>query len=201
MKSTGKNKKTKTKKQKMGGAQFFFKIEKLNCLNSFYQETIMPYTIIKDYINKKGFTHQAHFSPGDKYIGPVTKFGSVPLSLSIKPYTNKQNKTHNAYFTPCNKYVEPARIPVVEVIAEPVIEPVIAERFDVLIESYESVETDETLELNVESVESDKTLDKPFIECVSNMKYDELSDEYERLSINNESTKMKYVFNKMQELE
>lgn len=186
---------------------FFLKIEKLNCLNSFYQETIMPYTIIKDYINKKGFTHQAHFSPGDKYIGPVTKFGSVPLSLSIKPYTNKQNKTHNAYFTPCNKYVEPARIPVVEVIAEPVIEPVIAEpviaeRLDVLIESYENVESDdETLELNVESVESDETLDKPFIECVSNMKYDELSDEYERLSINHESTKMKYVFNKMQELD
>ena len=176
----------------------------------------MPYTIIKDYINKKGFTHQAHFSPGDKYIGPVTKFGSVPLSLSIKPYTNKQNKTHNAYFTPCNKYVEPARIPVVEVIAEPVIDlviaqpvidlviaqPVIAERLDLLIESYESLETDETLELDVESVESDdETLDKPFIECVSNMKYDELSDEYERLSINHESTKMKYVFKKMQELE
>jgi hypothetical protein len=181
----------------------------------------MPYTIIKDYINKKGFTHQAHFSPSDKYIGPVTKFGSVPLSLSIKPYTNKQNKTHNAYFTPCNKYVEPARIPVVEVIAEPVIDPVIAqpviaERLDLLIESYESLETDETLELDVESVESDdetleldvesvesddETLDKPFIECVSNMKYDELSDEYERLSINHESTKMKYVFKKMQELE
>lgn len=167
----------------------------------------MPYTIIKDYINKKGFTHQAHFSPGDKYIGPVTKFGSVPLSLSIKPYTNKQNKTHNAYFTPCNKYVEPARIPVVEVIAEPVIDlviaqPVIAERLDLLIESYESLETDETLELDVESVESDdETLDKPFIECVSNMKYDELSDEYERLSINHETTKMEYVFKKMQELE
>lgn len=169
----------------------------------------MPYTIIKDYINKKGFTHQAHFSPGDKYIGPVTKFGSVPLSLSIKPYTNKQNKTHNAYFTPCNKYVEPARIQVIAqpVIAQPVIDlviaqPVIAERLDLLIESYESLETDETLELDVESVESDdETLDKPFIECVSNMKYDELSDEYERLSINHESTKMKYVFKKMQELE
>ena len=162
----------------------------------------MPYTIIKDYINKKGFTHQAHFSPGDKYIGPVTKFGSVPLSLSIKPYTNKQSKTHNAYFTPCNKYVEPARIQVIAqpVIAQPVIDlviaqPVIAERLDLLIESYESLETDETLELDVE------TLDKPFIECVSNMKYDELSDEYERLSINHETTKMEYVFKKMQELE
>ena len=82
---------------------FFKKLKNLIVSIHFIKKTIMPYTIIKDYINKKGFTHQAHFSPGDKYIGPVTKFGSVPLSLSIKPYTNKQNKTHNAYFTPCNK--------------------------------------------------------------------------------------------------
>ena len=174
----------------------------------------MPYTIIKDYINKKGFSHQAHFSPGDKYIGPVTKFGSVSLSLSIKPYTNKKNRTHHAYFTPCNKYVEPVE-PVVEPVSVAVVEPVsvavavaVAEPVSVpvaesvyLYSQDESIELDITLELEIESDETlDKILDESFMVCLSKMKYDELSDEYERLSMKNETTKMKYVFQKMEEL-
>ena len=65
----------------------------------------------------------------------------------------------------------------------------------------ESIELDITLELEIESDETlDKILDESFMVCLSKMKYDELSDEYERLSMKNETTKMKYVFQKMEEL-
>jgi hypothetical protein len=48
----------------------------------------MSYSIIKDYTNKKGKTHQAHFSPSGKYLGPVSKKGTEPMFLSrAKPQT------------------------------------------------------------------------------------------------------------------
>jgi len=48
----------------------------------------MSYSIIKDYTNKKGKTHQAHFSPSGKYLGPVSKKGTEPIFLSrAKPQT------------------------------------------------------------------------------------------------------------------
>ena len=41
----------------------------------------MSYSIIKDYTNKQGKTHQAHFSPSGKYLGPVSKKGTQPIML------------------------------------------------------------------------------------------------------------------------
>jgi hypothetical protein len=41
----------------------------------------MSYSIIKDYTNKQGKTHQAHFSPSGKYLGPVSKKGNEPILL------------------------------------------------------------------------------------------------------------------------
>jgi len=41
----------------------------------------MSYSIIKDYTNSRGKTHQAHFSPSGKYLGPVSKRGDKPFLL------------------------------------------------------------------------------------------------------------------------
>ena len=41
----------------------------------------MSYSIIKDYTNKQGKMHQAHFSPSGKYLGPVSKKGIEPILL------------------------------------------------------------------------------------------------------------------------
>jgi hypothetical protein len=38
-------------------------------------------SIIKPYVNKKGKSHMAHFTPSGKYLGPVSKKGKVPLVL------------------------------------------------------------------------------------------------------------------------
>ena len=37
-------------------------------------------SIIKEYINKKGKGHQAHFTQNDKYIGPCSKEGNEPIA-------------------------------------------------------------------------------------------------------------------------
>ena len=42
----------------------------------------MPTSIIKTYTNKKGKSHQAHFSSSGKYLGPVSKRGDKPLLLT-----------------------------------------------------------------------------------------------------------------------
>jgi hypothetical protein len=44
----------------------------------------MSYSIIKNYTNKQGKTHQAHFSPSGKYLGPVSKKGNEPLLIGYK---------------------------------------------------------------------------------------------------------------------
>ena len=42
----------------------------------------MSYSVIKDYTNKQGKSHQAHFSPKGKYLGPVSKKGDKPFLLT-----------------------------------------------------------------------------------------------------------------------
>ena len=42
----------------------------------------MSKSIIKTYTNKKGKSHQAHFSPEGKYLGSVSKKGDKPLLLT-----------------------------------------------------------------------------------------------------------------------
>jgi len=42
----------------------------------------MSYSVIKDYTNKQGKSHQAHFSPKGKYLGPVSKKGEKPFLLT-----------------------------------------------------------------------------------------------------------------------
>lgn len=43
----------------------------------------MSYSIIKDYTNKQGKVHQAHFSSSGKYLGPVSKKGVKPFLLTM----------------------------------------------------------------------------------------------------------------------
>jgi len=38
------------------------------------------FTIIKDYTNKRGKTHKAHYTEAGKYMGPVSKLGEIPIS-------------------------------------------------------------------------------------------------------------------------
>jgi hypothetical protein len=42
----------------------------------------MSKSIIKTYTNKKGKSHEAHFSPSGKYLGSVSKKGDKPLLLT-----------------------------------------------------------------------------------------------------------------------
>ena len=42
----------------------------------------MSYSVIKDYTNKQGKSHKAHFSPKGKYLGPVSKKGDKPFLLT-----------------------------------------------------------------------------------------------------------------------
>ena len=56
-------------------------------------------THIGDYVNKKGYTSQAHYNPNNKYIGSVNKMGNKPvkclywthITMDKFRYDEKQN--------------------------------------------------------------------------------------------------------------
>jgi len=89
-------------------------------------------TIVKEYMNKAGYTHMAHFSPSGNYLGRCSDMGNEPveyvpkdtkekvskkmvkmnskdlgITTHIKEYTNQQGKKHMAHFTHNDKYFGP----------------------------------------------------------------------------------------------
>jgi uncharacterized protein with WD repeat len=90
-------------------------------------------TIVKEYMNKAGYTHMAHFSPAGNYLGRCSTMGNDPIeyipkddtpkttskkmvkmdskdlgiTTTIKEYTNQQGRKHMAHFTHNGKYYGP----------------------------------------------------------------------------------------------
>ena len=88
----------------------------------------MSYSVIKDYTNKQGKSHKAHFSPKGKYLGPVSKKGDKPFLLTkvkvVEPVAVEPVAVEPVAVEP--DAVEPVAVEPVAV--EPVaVEPVVVE--------------------------------------------------------------------------
>jgi hypothetical protein len=107
----------------------------------------MYYSIIKDYTNKRGQTHKAHFSPNGKYLGSVANTGDKPFVLTrYKP--KKVNEVPESVPEVQDKPIKLFKIPEVQD------KPVIIEDCD---ESEEETETESEEETESESESEEET--------------------------------------------